>query len=46
MEKNDTKIERVLDDTTTDLHVGRSAAESQGHLQFTYGHSLLHNNIV
>ena len=42
----ETEIEKVLDNTTTDLHVGQTAAKSQGNLQFTIGHSLLHNAVV
>ena len=32
MESNDTEIEKVLNKTTTDSHIGQTAAKSQGHL--------------
>ena len=33
-ERNDSEIEKVLDNTTTDVHVGQSAAKSQGHFRY------------
>jgi hypothetical protein len=30
-ERNDSEIEKILDNTTTDVHVGRSTANFQGH---------------
>ena len=32
--KNESEIETVLDETISDVHVGQSAAQSQGELQF------------
>ena len=45
-ERNDSEIEKILDNTTTDVHVGQSAAKSQGHFQFYAMYSLSNSMCV